>query len=228
MHQLNTKWGRFVAYFEAWIVDHEILRIFYRNFHTVGKDAYRSNHPSPSFVKKLAQEHQIKTILNIRGNNRSSFNGDDFSGQYKLELEACEKYGIQLLTTRFSSRDAPRVDEVLSLKKLLTEITYPVLFHCKSGADRAGLVSTLYLYFHENVPIESAVNELSIWKGHVKWAETGILDFFFETYIDFHKNHPDIDFETWLTEFYDYEQLTKSFRANKFGKFIVNKILRRE
>lgn len=228
MHQLNTKWGRFLAYFEAWIVDHEILRLFYRNFHKVGRDAYRSNHPSPAFVKKLAKKHHIKTILNIRGNNRSSFNGDDFSGQYKLELEACQKYGIELLTTRFSSRDAPRVEEVLSLKELLTKIEYPVLFHCKSGADRAGLVSALYLHFHENVPIESAVKELTLWKGHIKWAETGILDFFFQNYIDYHKAHPDIEFETWLTDVYDYEQLAKSFKANKVGKFIVNKILHRE
>lgn len=228
MHQLNTKWGRFKAYFEAWIIDHEILRVFYRNFHKVGQSAYRSNHPSPGFVKTLARKYGIKTIINIRGNNRSSFNGDDFSGQYKLELEACNKYGIELLTTRFSSRDAPRVEEILSLKTLLNEIQYPVLFHCKSGADRAGLVSTLYLHFRENQPIESAVKELSIWKGHVKLAETGILDYFFENYIEYHKTHPDIEFETWLTDVYDYEQLTNSFKANKLGKFIVNKILRRE
>ena len=31
-----------------------------------------------------------------------------------------------------------------------------MLMHCKSGADRAGLMSVLYRHLHEGVPIEEA------------------------------------------------------------------------
>ena len=56
-----------------------------------------------------------------------------------------------------------------------------MLMHCKSGADRAGLMSVLYRFLHEGVPLKEAKKELSLKYGHIRQAHTGILDYFFET-----------------------------------------------
>ena len=55
-----------------------------------------------------------------------------------------------------------------------------MLMHCKSGADRAGLMSVLYRFLHEGVPLKEATQELSLKYGHFRQADTGILDYFFE------------------------------------------------
>ena len=52
------------------------------------------------------------------------------------------------------------------------------MMHCKSGADRAGLMAALYLLIAKQ-PAREAVKQLT-WKyGHVKQAKTGVLDAFF-------------------------------------------------
>lgn len=227
MALLQTRWHKIKALFEAWVIDHEILRAFYRNLHKLSDEAYRSNHPTPRTIKSLKKKLGIKTIVNLRGQNSSSFNRNDFSGQYKLEYDACQEHGIKLITFRFSSRDLPQIEEILDFKELLDKIEYPVLLHCKSGADRAGLASTLYLHFRKHEPIEN-IHQLGLKFGHIKWAETGILDYFFNAYKTFHKTHPDIEFIDWVKEHYDRDALNKNFRTNALGKFIVNTILRRE
>ena len=40
--------------------------------------------------------------------------------------------------------------------------------HCKSGADRAGIVAVMYKLLHEKAPFEEAVEQLSFKYGHIK------------------------------------------------------------
>jgi len=58
--------GKLAAWFETWFIDHEILRKLYRNFHRISADAYRSNHPSARFLKKVQRKYGIKTIVSMR------------------------------------------------------------------------------------------------------------------------------------------------------------------
>ena len=53
-----------------------------------------------------------------------------------------------------------------------------MVMHCKSGADRAGLMSALYLILNQNVSVDKAKNQLSFKYLHLKHAKTGILDAF--------------------------------------------------
>ena len=220
MEQLQTKWGRIKAHLEAWFIDHEILRSIYRNFHALSGQAYRSNHPSPLFIKKLHQKYGIKTIISLR-------RADD-SGQYKLEKEACEKYGITLINHPMSSRSLPDVDRVLQAKAILEQAEYPILIHCKSGADRAGLMSVFYKLFIEKKPIEEALKQLDMKYGHFRWAETGKLDYFFDDFLAYSKQHPETEFLDWLQNHYDKPALNKTFHSSGWANIVVNKILRRE
>ena len=86
-----------------------------------------------------------------------------------LENEACEKYNIKLIDFRARSRAAPEKDMIFKAEKLFKSIEYPTLIHCKSGADRAGIVAALYqiMYSKENPQI--AKRQLSFKYLHVKW-----------------------------------------------------------
>ncbi|MGE4501294.1 MAG: protein-tyrosine-phosphatase [Thiomicrospira sp.] len=220
MERLNTRWGRLLAHLEAWFIDHEILRVIYRNFHRISEHAYRSNHPSPGFVKKLAQDYAIKTIISMRR--------ADTTGQYRLEKQACDRYGVTLVNHVMSSRRLPEVQEVLGAKQVLETAQYPILIHCKSGADRAGLMSVFYRHFILHEPIELALQELSFKYGHFRWAETGKLDYFFDAFLAFQKQHPDITFIDWVEHHYDRDALDAQFHSAGWANIVVNKILRRE
>ncbi len=220
MKQLDTLWGRTKAHLEAWFVDHEMLRVLYRNFYQISDKAYRSNHPSPLFIKKLHKRYGVKTIISLRR--------ADETGQYKLEKEACDKYGITLINHPMSSRSLPDVDKVLQAKQILQQAEYPILIHCKSGADRAGLMSVFYELFIEQKPIEEALKQLSMKYGHFRWAETGKLDYFFDHYLAFKKDNPEIEFLDWLQNHYDKPQLNSQFHSSGWANIVVNKILRRE
>ena len=111
-------------------------------------------------------------------------------------------------------------------REVYGEIEYPVLIHCKSGADRAGLGSMLYLHYKKGVALEQT-NQLKLWPyGHIKHARTGLIDLFVELYSKKDKNAPTDPAEFAKT--LDREKLEKEFKAIPFFENIVDKVLRRE
>lgn len=220
MDSLNTPWKRLKARLQNLFVDHEILRIIYRNFYPLSDNAYRSNHPSGRFIKKLQKNYGLKTIISMRK--------ADASGSYLLEKEACEKYGVTLINHRMSSRKLPRKEMIIKAKQLFDEVEYPILIHCKSGADRAGLMSVFYMHFVQKQPIEEAVKQLSMKYGHFRWADTGKLDYFFDKFFEYQADNPDVEFIDWVEKIYDRDELDKHFKSSGWANLIVNIILRRE
>lgn len=215
---LHSPYAKFSAYFDMLIFDHGIFRLLYANRCAIDTGVERSNHPTPGQVKAAAQRG-VKTIVNLRGAN-------DF-GSYILEQEACRKYRVELVDFRIFSRDLPRKETIFRARELFACVEYPILMHCKSGADRAGLMSVLYLLVHKQEPVERALAQLSLKYGHVRQAKTGILDFFFESYRDFDRRTP-TPFLEWVDKYYDYETLRKEFRSNRWANALVDKVLGRE
>ena len=112
-------------------------------------------------------------------------------------------------------------------RDLFERIAYPALMHCKSGADRAGLGAALYRILHLGHPVEAAMAELG-WKyGHFKRAKTGVLDFFFATYVARNRQSP-IGFLEWVDTEYNRLDMHNRFRAEGWASLIVDKVLHRE
>ena len=205
--------------------DHGLLRKFYRNSHEVAPGKlWRTYQPSPADLKRW-KERGVRTIVNLRGDKPSGF--------YFLEEEACRKLGLELVTFRLYSRDAPSKDILHGVRRLFDEITYPAVIHCKSGADRAGLMATLYLFFHEGAPLDKAMEQLSFRYGHVKQGKTGVIDYAFEQYINYAKaNDKSLssvdDFFAWVDTVYDPAATKENFLGSWWGNFLTEKVLRRE
>jgi len=99
--------------------------------------------------------------------------------------------------------------------------------HCKSGADRAGLMSVLYRFLVEAEPLVAAKRELSLRYGHFRQGDTGILDYFFERYIEDNRRCP-MPFFEWVDKVYDPAELKRSFQARSWANRLVDGVLRRE
>jgi len=210
--------GPVVNWADMLLVDHGVFRLAYLNLHRLGKLAWRSAQPAPHQVERLAGLG-VRTIVNLRGPR--------VCGSYWLEQQACSRQGIQLIDFQIRSRAAPSKAELFGARDLLHRIEHPVLFHCKSGADRAGLMSTLYLIIVEGLPVEVARRQLSLKFGHIRQSDTGILDYFFEDYLRANADSP-IEFFDWVERIYDPERLKRSFVARGWANVITNRILRRE
>lgn len=200
------------------LVDHGIFRVVYPNRHKLGAQAWRAAQPTPGQLKRWAKQG-LKTVVNLRG--------ERLCGSYYLERSACREAGLSLVNYQMRSRAAPSRAEVLGARDVLNSIAYPALIHCKSGADRAGLMSVLYRHVREGWPIEKALGELSLKYGHIRQANTGVLDHFFEVYIAANRRRP-IDFFEWVETEYDPDEVRRSFQSRGWANRLVDGVLRRE
>jgi protein tyrosine/serine phosphatase len=216
---LTTAAGRRRARNELVWGDHGFLRARFRNLHQISPEMWRANQPSPEQIARYASELGLKTILNLRGTSPK--------GYYLLEKEACDANGIALVDFQVFSRDSPTRETVLAAKDLFQSIAYPALMHCKSGADRAGVMAVLYKHFREGQPIAEAKKQLSFDYLHIRYGKTGILDYFFETYL--REGEPvGLSFEDWVTTRYDRDRVKAEFKKTHAQRLNIDQLLRRE
>lgn len=207
-----------IAWLDLSLVDHGFIRAIYSNCHRVTPDLWRASQPAPYHIRRFARAG-IRTVVNLRGASDT--------GSYRLERDACRRWGVRLADFSVNSRDAPRKEVVHSAARLFAEIEYPALVHCKSGADRAGLMCALYMMLREGRPVEEAMRQLHWRFGHVRQAKTGILDFFFEQYRDYARATP-IGFLDWVDEVYDPLAVRHAFKSRRWANVLVDRVLRHE
>ncbi|HEY5288592.1 MAG TPA: protein tyrosine phosphatase, partial [Caulobacteraceae bacterium] len=162
----------------------------------------------------------IRTVINLRGGFDASFRA--------LEVEACKRLGLELVDFVIASRDVPTAEKVLGARDLFETVRYPALMHCKSGADRAGIMAVFYKHFREGLSIREALGQLSPRYLHVKAGLTGVLDYIFERYLA-EGETAGLSFVEWVqSPAYDPVALKADFRAGWWGTLLNEKLLRRE
>jgi protein tyrosine/serine phosphatase len=198
--------------------DHAFFRVKFQNAHQISPRMWRSNQPSP---EQLEDWHKIgiRTVFNLRGDVPASFT--------EMERVTCERLGMTCHFLKIESRGAPDPVLLRQAYGLFKSSEYPALLHCKSGADRAGLMSVLYLYMIEGVPLAEARKQLSWNYLHAAVGRTGILDFFWDEFARAH-DASGVDFWTWLDRDYDRDDLRACFKPPAAIGWFVDNVLRRE
>lgn len=210
--------GPVMLYADMLLVDHGVFRLFYLNRHPLGTRAWRSAQPAPHQLARIAALG-VKTVINLRGAR--------VCGSYWLEQSACARHGMKLVDYQVRSRAAPSREELLGARDVLASVEYPILLHCKSGADRAGLMSAMYMIVREGVSVAEAKQQLALRFGHIRQSDTGILDYFFERYLADNARSPMAFFE-WVERVYDPEELKRTYQVKGWANVLVNRVLRRE
>jgi protein tyrosine/serine phosphatase len=212
---LSNPAGRRNAWIDSLFVDHAVFRLAWSNLAPVipGR-VYRCNHPTPMRLRRLVRRLEIRTLINLRGRTHS--------GSDALSREAAEGLGLDFHDMAFESRGAPHRERILRFHAIYTAMRTPALMHCKSGADRAGLAAGLVLLF-EGATAAQALRQLSLRFGHVRQAQTGILDAFFLLYQrEGEGRKPFLD---WVRQDYDEAALRRDFHANGLASFINDWVL---
>jgi len=216
---LSTPWGRLRAYLDFLWSDHAWLRLGFQNAFWVSPELIRSNQPWP-FQLRWWRDQGVRTVLNLRGETHKS--------HHVLEADACQRLGLKLVDLVIYSREAPTLEQVQAARRAFETIEYPCLVHCKSGADRAGLISVLYAHFRLGQPIREAMSQLSLRHGHFRQGYTGVLDHLFERYLAEAGDGAE-SFMEWIARpAYDHRALKAEFRANLWGSLVTERLLRRE
>jgi hypothetical protein len=124
----------------------------------------RSAQPTSQLAGWIDEFH-LCSVLNLRGGNRSD-------SWYESEVTTTEARAVAFYDLPLSATRRPTRRELLFLIDLLQRAHYPLLIHCKSGADRTGLASALYLMVKRNQPPEIAENAFALEFGHIPFLGT--------------------------------------------------------
>lgn len=221
--RLAGRWGRIKAWLDALFIDHAIIALVYVNRHQIAPGVWRSAQPLPQHLRWFKRAGG-KTVINLRGTRAD--------GVYALEVETCRTLGLTLVNLRLRSRGSPKPEEIEAVRVALSSVERPILFHCKSGADRAGLMATLYLMLAEDRPVGEAAQQLSWRYGHIQRSPAGALDDFFRRYAAA-EAETGISFADWMERIYDRHEAQRAFRASRasrggWGRWLNDHLLRRE
>ena len=154
------------AWRDSLFVDHAIFRLAWTNVAEVvpGK-VYRANHPTPARLARLTDRLGLRTLVNLRGHRQC--------GSDALSRSAAQRLGLIHIDMAFESRGAPHRERILRFHQHYRSLAFPMLMHCKSGADRAGLASGLVVMF-EGGTTNDALRQLSWRYGHFSRSRTEI------------------------------------------------------
>ncbi|MGA2952920.1 MAG: protein tyrosine phosphatase [Caulobacteraceae bacterium] len=216
---LTTPGGRLRTTADHLWNDHAYLRLAFSNAHWISDELVRANQPWP-FQLKAWKARGVRTVINLRGGFQTSFRA--------MEVDACERLGLELVDFVVASRDVPTKQQVVGARELFETVRYPALMHCKSGADRAGVMSVFYKHFREGQPIRQAMKQLHPRYLHVKAGLTGVLDYVFERYLS-EAEPAGLSFVEWVeSPAYDPVAIKADFKAGWWGTTLTEKLLRRE
>ena len=170
------------------------------NRHTVipGK-VYRSAQPSGDDVREYARERGVKTIVNLRGLS------PEFDW-YKDEARAAHELGLSQEDITLSANSLPPPTELKRAVEVLDRCEYPILVHCKAGADRTGLISALTLLLFTDATLGEARQQLLPRYGHFRFGRTAAMDKFFDQYelylLSLRREHTRENFRGWIAHHY--------------------------
>ena len=212
---ISSRSGRFWAHVHFQLMDHAFLRVFWNNFHQICNEVYRANQPSPSHLKSY-KDKGIKAVLNLRGFTQQSY--------ALFEEDSCKNLGLDLISVPLSGSSAPQSEKLLEIIDIMDKIPKPFVLHCKSGADRAGLVSAMYLIVQKKLPVFEAKKQLSFKYLHLDFTKTGILDYIFNVFSERLKVK-NIDFVDWIKQEYNTDILNSSFKSRIEWKRTANDLM---
>ncbi|MSP53040.1 MAG: protein tyrosine phosphatase [Gammaproteobacteria bacterium] len=145
--------------------------LLYPNFHTVIPDqVYRSAQLDQQQFTHYIQQHQIKSIVNLRGQS----NDDSW---YINELQVSKESNVQHYDLDLPASGITSPENMRALAQIILTSPKPLLIHCWRGADRTGLASAISLILLQDAPLAIAEAQISWEYGAVASDSIGKEEF---------------------------------------------------
>jgi len=125
---------------------------------------YRSAQPEGS-IERVIRERGLASVLNLRG-------GAPRDAFYAEEVRVTRSLGVDFYDFPMSATRRPSRRELMVLLDLFGRCKYPLLIHCRQGADRTALASALYRMAVKGAGPEEAEGEFALAYGHVPLGGT--------------------------------------------------------
>ncbi len=122
--------------------------------------AYRSAQLDAESLRLVIAEYGIRTIVNLRGEN-------DAYLWYQNERSVAAETGTALVDISMSANALPSRENLLKLYDTFKTAEYPILIHCRAGADRTGAAAAIWRMEVRGDSREAAFAELSPLNGHL-------------------------------------------------------------
>ncbi len=142
------------------------------NLHAVSEGIlYRSAQLNKNETEWAVREYGIKSVLNLRGAHQGQPWYDD-------EIAASGELGLVHYDYPLSAKRLVTSHQIAELLDIVRGAPKPLLIHCKSGADRSGLVAALYRFAETGASAADADRELSLIYGHFPYltSRSGAMD----------------------------------------------------
>ena len=129
---------------------------FSKNFQeVVDGRIFRSAQFSGTKLEKYIRKHELKTIINLRGENE----GKEW---YETEKEIAANNHVEFYDLGLEALTLPPFLLLDPIVETLQSAKRPLLIHCRSGVDRTGLVSALALAIESDPPISLVKKQLPL------------------------------------------------------------------
>ncbi len=130
------------------------------NFHTVlAGELYRSGQINALDIARYKKDYGIKTIINLRGENRDS-------AWYRDEVVAAQGQQLNFINFKMSAKRGLTPEQAQTLINIMAQAPKPILLHCHGGADRSGLAAALYLAGVKKDTEFNSELQMSLYYGH--------------------------------------------------------------
>ena len=140
-----------------------VLQFHFGNEHTaIPGELYRSAQPTGKDIEQYARDLDIKSIINLRGENLDA-------DWYKEEVATAKALGITHINFRMKAARELTNEQAFELIHVMRRAPKPLLIHCRAGADRTGLAAALYVAAISKKGESDAESQLSLRYGHLPY-----------------------------------------------------------
>ena len=136
---------------------------------------YRCSQPTEAHLREMVRDYHVRTVINLRGVSH-------VHDWYKIEARTLHDLNVSQEDVTFSANRLPPPSELRRLIEVLDHTEYPIVFHCKQGADRTGLTAAVVLLLSPDATLADAMRQLWPRYGHFRFGRTAAIDEFFDLY----------------------------------------------
>lgn len=132
---------------------------------------YRSAQLTESELEEVIKKYGIKQVISLRGLPKGSY-------WTPGEIAVTDKLGVRLSGYGWTTDYFPKTEDLRGYVQNLKDGPYPILIHCRTGADRTGLAAAMYAWEYMGQDKEKAIAEqLSFKNWHVQAFHPAMSEF---------------------------------------------------